>query len=258
MAATKDSREHPLANILINVLIPVLALSWLSKDPATQQMLGKAARPWHLGPVKALIIALALPLGYGIRHFLRTRKGNFFSVLGLVSVFLTGALTLYLWNPDGTVKPAAGPLFGLKEAAIPLALGAAVLFSQRTATPLLRVFLYNDTLFDIAAIERHVGERGHLDDYRSLLRRANRLFGGSFFLSAAINLGLSLFLFRSFQTQAPDALENYNAIVAKITGWSFVVVLAPVFAVLFLTLQRLVAGLRELTGLTDEQILLPR
>jgi hypothetical protein len=29
-------------------------------------MLGKAAKPWHLGPVKAIIIALTLPIGYGV------------------------------------------------------------------------------------------------------------------------------------------------------------------------------------------------
>ena len=173
MPDPKAKPEHPLANILINVLIPVMALGYLSKDPAVQQMLGKAVRPWHLGPAKALAIALALPLGYGIRHFLLTRKGNFFSALGLVSVLLTGGLTLYLWNPDGTVKPAAGVLFGVKEASIPLALGAAILLSQRTANPLLRVFLYNDTLFDIPAIERHIGERGEEPAYRALLRHAN-------------------------------------------------------------------------------------
>ena len=37
------AKEHPLANILINVLIPVLALSYLSKDPAIQEMLGHAS-----------------------------------------------------------------------------------------------------------------------------------------------------------------------------------------------------------------------
>ena len=33
-ADTKTHQEHPLANILINVLIPVFALGALSKDPS--------------------------------------------------------------------------------------------------------------------------------------------------------------------------------------------------------------------------------
>ena len=59
MADTKTHQEHPLANILINVLIPVLVLSYLSKDPALQEQLGKDAKPWHIGPIKALVVALA-------------------------------------------------------------------------------------------------------------------------------------------------------------------------------------------------------
>ena len=51
----KPAQDHPLANILINVIIPVLILSYLSKDPALQETLGKVARPWHIGPIKAMI-----------------------------------------------------------------------------------------------------------------------------------------------------------------------------------------------------------
>ena len=105
MSEKKSPQDHPLANILINVIIPVLILSYLSKDPELQERLGKVARPWQIGPLKAMILALALPLGYGVWHFIKTRKGNFFSALGLISVLLSGGLTLYLWNANGTVKP---------------------------------------------------------------------------------------------------------------------------------------------------------
>ena len=105
---TKQTKEHPLANILINVIVPVLILSYLSKDPDLQARLGKIAKPWHIGPLKAMILALVLPFGYGVWHYLKTRKGNFFSALGLISVLLSGGLTLYLWNQNGTVKSNAG------------------------------------------------------------------------------------------------------------------------------------------------------
>ncbi len=258
MADTKTHQEHPLANILINVLIPVLVLSYLSKDPALQEQLGKDAKPWHIGPIKALVVALALPLGYGIWHFIKTRKFNFFSGLGLFSVLLTGCLTVYLWNKDGTVKEHAGLLFGLKEAAIPLALGFAVFFSRRSTTPLLNVFLYNDSIFDIPKIEKRVDEKEETTAYGKLLDQANILFAGSFFLSSALNLLLALFFFRGFDRTAADALEVYNGIIGKLTGWGFAVIGIPLLVILYYTLQRLLKGLREITGYRDEELLLPR
>ncbi|MBK1827850.1 VC0807 family protein [Haloferula rosea] len=258
MADPKTHQEHPLANILINVLIPVMVLSYLSKDPALQEQMGKDAKLWHIGPIKALGVALALPLGYGVWHFVKTRKFNFFSGLGLFSVLLTGCLTLYLWNKDGTVKEHAGILFGLKEAAIPLALGFAVFFSRRSATPLLNVFLYNDSLFDIPKIEKQVEAKNGNAAYQKLLDQANALFAGSFFLSSALNLLLALFFFHGFDRTANDALEVYNGIIGKLTGWGFAVIGIPLLGILFLTLQRLLKGLREITGYKDDELLLPR
>ena len=257
-SVSQKPKDHPLANILINVIIPVLVLSYLSKDPAIQQQLGKEVRPWHIGPVYAMIAALALPFGYGIWAFIQTKKFNFFSGLGLFSVLLTGGLTLYLWNKDGTVKEHAGLLFGIKEGSIPLMLGIAVLASAKSATPLLNVFLYNDSIFDIPKIHRTVIDQGKDVPYHQLLRKATQLFAFSFFVSSLMNVGLALWFFRSFNHTAPDALEAYNAIVGRLTFWGFVVIGVPILAFLFFTLKYLLKGLRELTGLTDEQLMLPR
>jgi len=223
-----------------------------------QEMLGKHAKPWHLGPVKAIIIALALPIGYGVWWFAKTRKPNFFSGLGLASVALTGALTLYLWNKNGTVKPNAGLLFGIKEAMIPLILAVAILWSHRTTNPLIRLFLYNDSIFDIPKIEAKVAELGAEAGYARVLLGATWLFATSFLISSLLNLGLAQWFFHGFDATASDALEVYNGIVARITGWGFAVIGVPILIFLFFTLTRLLAGLRKLTGLEDKELLLPR
>jgi hypothetical protein len=258
MPEPKPKQEHPLANILVNVLIPVLILSFLSKDPALQAKLGKTAHFWHIGPLKAIVLALLLPLGYGIWHFIQTKKGNFFSVLGLISVALSGGLTLYLWNADGTVKPNAGFLFGVKEGLIPLVLAVAIWNSGRTENPMVRVFLYNDTIFDIPKIESKVAETATRSGYDSLLIGANRIFALSFVLSAVMNVGLAQWFFRGFNSLAPDALENYNAIIGKVQIAGFAAIGVPLMGILFLILNRLLKGLRELTGMTDDELMLPR
>ncbi|RYD29706.1 MAG: hypothetical protein EOP87_17860 [Verrucomicrobiaceae bacterium] len=255
---SQKPKDNPLANILINVIIPVLVLSYLSKDPEIQQKLGKEVRPWHIGPVYAMVIALALPFGYGIWSFIQTRKFNLFSAIGLFSVLLTGGLTLYLWNKDGTVKENAGLLFGLKEGSIPLMLGVAVLASARTATPLLNVFLYNDSIFDIPKIRKVIADLGKDAPYLQLLRRATQMFAFSFFVSSLMNVGLALWFFRGFDHTAAGALESYNAIVGRLTFWGFVVIGVPILAFLFFTLKFLLKGLRDLTGLGDDELMLPR
>jgi hypothetical protein len=251
-------QEHPLANILINVIIPVLVLSYLSKDPELQERLGKVAKPWHIGPVKAMVLALVLPLGYGVWFFIKTRKGNFFSALGLVSVLLSGGLTVYLWNQDGTVKPNAGLLFGIKEALIPLVLGVAILTSHRSASPLIRVFLYNDSIFDIPKIEKRVLEKSQQAEYDKLLLGATRLFAGSFFISSLMNLMLAQWFFLGFDSRAIDALEIYNAILGRVTWWGFAMIGIPILFFLFFTLKSLLRGLGRITGYSDEELLLPR
>lgn len=258
MAEAKPKQEHPLVNIFVNVLIPVMVLSYLSKDPDLMRKLGQEVKPWHLGPVKALTAALALPLGYGLWHFAKTRKMNFFSALGLVSVALTGGITVYLWNKDGTVKPNADLWFGLKEASIPFMLGLAVLGSHFTKQPLLRTFLYSDSIFNIRAIESEVRERAAGAEYDKLLLRATALFATSFFISTFLNLGLAMFFLHGFDHAAADAQEVFNAKIAKITGWGFAVIGVPMMGFLFLTLHQLTSGLRALTGLTDEDIMMPR
>ncbi len=258
MAAPQTTKEHPLANILLNVIVPVLILSYLSKDPDLQARLGKVARPWHIGPLWAMILALALPLGYGVWHYVKTRKGNFFSALGLISVLLSGGLTLYLWNANGTVKPNAGILFGVKEALIPLVLGVAILTSHRSTTPLIRVFLYNDSIFDIPKIEQRVDQISAQADYDKLLLGATRLFAASFFLSSLMNLGLAQWFFLGFDANAIDALETYNAIIARLTGWGFAVIGVPILIFLFFTLRSLLKGLGKLTGYKDDELMLPR
>ena len=258
MAEKKSAQEHPLANILINVLIPVLILSYLSKDPALQEQLGKIAKPWHIGPLKAMILALTLPVGYGIWHYVKNRKGNFFSALGLVSVVLSGGLTFYLWNANGTVKPNAGFLFGIKEALIPLVLGIAILTSHRSASPLIRVFLYNDSIFDIPKIEARIAEISVQGAYDRLLHDATKLFAASFFLSSLMNLGLAQWFFLGFDATAIDALEQYNAIIAKVTGWGFAVIGVPIVIFLIFTLSHLLKGLEKLTGFGNDELMCPR
>jgi hypothetical protein len=91
-----------------------------------------------------------------------------------------------------------------------------------------------------------------------LLLGATQLFAVSFFLSSLMNLALAQWFFLGFDASAVDALEKYNAIIARVTGWGFAVIGVPILFFLFFTLRRLLKGLGKLTGFSDDELMLPR
>ena len=242
-------QENAFANIIINVLVPVLILSYLSKE---------GDEFWHIGPVWAMIVALAIPIGYGLWHYFKYRKMNVFSLVGLFSVILTGAITIYLWSGGVSVRKNAALLFGIKEAIQPLVLGSLLLITHKMSKPLFNVFLYNDTIFDLSGIEDAIAKRGLKADHKKLLWKSTLLFFGSFLISSVANLCLAFYFLGDLDPLSADWRELYNNDVAKITGWGFVVIGVPILVVGGFILWYLVSGLKRLTGLETEMILQAR
>ena len=239
-------QENPFADIIINVLVPVLVLSYLSKE---------GDELWHVGPMWAMFVALAIPIGYGLWHYFKYRRMNVFSLVGLFSVVLTGAITIYLWSGDASVRKNAAFLFGIKEAVQPLVLGSLLLITHKMGKPLFNVFLFNDAIFDLVQIEAAIAERGTESDYKRLLWKATLVFFGAFLISSVLNLGLAFYFLGDLDPLSADWRELYNNDVGKITGWGFVVIGVPILVVGGCVLWYLVTGLKRLTGLETEMIL---
>ncbi|GAA5494664.1 hypothetical protein SAMN02745181_3054 [Rubritalea squalenifaciens DSM 18772] len=248
MAQAQKDQENPLLNILINVLAPVLILSHCSKE------VGKF---YHIGPVWAMTAALALPLGYGIWHFINHKKLNIFSCVGLGAILLTGLITIYLWSSEAA-KPHVALIFGLKEAIQPLLLGSLFLITHRTPSPLFRTFIYNESIFDIRNIEKVIAEKESHPDYEALIWKSTLLFFGSFCISAILNMGLAYYFLGDLTPSTPDWKEVYNSKVAQITGWGFLVIGAPLMLVGGYILFTMIGGLKKLTGLDTDRLMVPR
>jgi intracellular septation protein A len=225
--APAEKQENLLINLLCNVAAPALILAKLSSED-------------RLGPVWSLVVALSLPLGYGTWDLVTRRKWNFFSILGVVSVLLTGGL--------GLMK-VDGFWFAVKEAAIPAIFGVAVIGSLRTRTPLVRTFLYNDKVLDTGKVQAVLVERGHVRTFEKLLVRATVLLAAAFFVSAVLNFVLARILLRS-----PSGTPEFNAELGKMTALSWPVIVLPSMAMTIGALWYLLAGIRRLTGLTLEEI----
>lgn len=243
MTKRKDD-ENPLLNIFVNVLLPIVALSQLSKS---------GDKSWHIGPEYGMAVAVAFPFIYGVVFFFKNKKFNFYSVLGIISVLLTGFITIHVWNEDGSIKENADLLFAIKEAAIPLMLGAAMLYSHRTKNPLIDVFFLNPDVFDITKIEETAKEKNTYNDYLAFRLKLTWMFASSFLLSSLLNFILAMYLLKDANDK-----ESYNLAVGKVMGYGYLVIGIPLMIIMVGCLIYLMKTISRITGLTKEEFMMPK
>ena len=228
-AASKSEspkRENPLYNIGFNILIPILLLSkgsdWFGFSASTN-----------------LIVSLAFPVSYGIYDFVTRKKFNFVSVIGFVSVLLTGGIGL-LRLPTEWIA--------IKEAAIPLTIGIAILISSRSKYPLIKVFLMNPEVVEVEKIQTRLKERNNQEAFEKLLKKSTWWVAASMLLSAILN-----FVLAKIVVTSPSGTEAFNAELARMTGLSYIVILIPSMAVFIYAAMILFKGIKNLTGLEMEE-----
>ena len=227
--------ENPLANLLLNVLIPVVILSNLS---------GTGGLP-QLGPKGALVAALVFPIGYQVYDYYVRRKWNLFSLIGFVSVLLTGGLGLMTMSAQ---------VFAWKEAAVPLILAGLIYFSHKGRRPLVRTLLLNPDLLDMPKVEAAVARSGNGAGFERLLWTSTLLLTGTMLLSAVLNYFLAMYFLGD---KVPGSAE-FTAAIGSQTGWGYLVVGLPSMGMMGFSLWRLFKGLKGLTGLETEEMMLPR
>lgn len=220
--------SSPLLELTVTLLIPSLILMKLSGAD-------------HLGPVNALLAALAFPLGWGAREYLRQRKFNFFATLGFISVLLTGGIGLLQLDPQW---------LAVKEAAIPATLGLAVAISTFTRYPLVRVVLYSPAIMQVERIQATLDARGTRAAFDAKLIHATWMLAGSFLFSAVMNYFLASWVV----TSAPGT-EAFNEELGRLTLLSYPVIALPSMLIMMGALFYLARALRQLAGLGLADIL---
>jgi hypothetical protein len=231
MAEEKDKpepRESVLLSLGINIAIPAAILM-------------KASGEGALGPVGGLLVALAFPLGYGAWDFARRREWNIISILGFVSVLLTGGIGLLQLDPKW---------IAVKEAAVPGLIGVAVLLSLRTRFPIVRTFLYNEKIIRVREVDEALAQRGNQKAFERTLVHASWMLAASFFVSSALNFVLAKMIVRS-----PPGTTAFNEELGRLTALSYPVIVVPSMIIMMAALWYLFHRIKLLTELDLEQIL---
>jgi hypothetical protein len=181
------------------------------------------------------LLALAFPIGWGMWDGWRRRRLNWLSVLGIVSTLLTGGIGLLRLDAQW---------LAVKEALVPGLIGVAVLVSNWTRWPLIRILVFNPDLFDVDRIQRALVERRTAVHFELRLRQATRLLSGTFFFSSAANYVLA----RAVVTSAAGT-EAFNQELGRLTLLSYPVIALPSMAMMMGLLYWLARSAKALTGL---------
>ena len=241
-SAKTEPRENLFLNLIFNFGLPIIILrkanDWIGD--LLIQWLDVPAES-KLVPSILLGLALLFPFFYGAYDLLKRKKWNFFSILGIISVLLTGGIGLI---PGGTVN-----MFAIKEAAIPAIIGLITLFTLRTKKPLVELLLYNPQVFDVEKIEKELKIRDTKSEFKKLLTKCTWLLAGTFLLSAILNYYLS----KAIVVTEPFVDANaFNDEIGEMMTWSYLVIIAPCMFVAGYAIWALIKGIKALTGLNME------
>jgi len=234
--STPPKKENTFLNLGFNILLPILILNK-----------GKAWFGTQLEPffenvaIGVLLIAVAFPVGYFIYDYFKRSKYNIFSILGLISVLLTGGIGILNIPTEW---------FAIKEAAIPFLLGIAVVVSLKTPYPLIRTLLYNPEIMNVERVQAALIEHKAEKDFEKLLANCTWLLAASFLLSAVLN-----FILARWIVVSPSGTDAFNAEVSKMMAWSWIVIAVPSIVIMMVALFKLMGGIKRMTGLELEQVL---
>ena len=219
--ASRKPNHGFFSNLLFNIVIPTLILTKASGDDM-------------LGPTLGVVVALAFPVAYGLWDLKAAGKVNAFSILGIISVLLTGGISLLKLPPE---------YIAIKEAAIPAVIGIAVLFTVNTRFSLVRLIILNDDVLDVERLQALIEQRGEQRNFDRHLAVANKIVAASFFLSAMLNYGLARYLVTS-----PAGTAEYNEQLGTMTAMSYPVIVLPSMLVLGAAIWYLFKQIKQTTG----------
>lgn len=221
----KQKKENQFVNILLNIVIPTIILIKFSTSE-------------FLGPIWGLVVALSFPIGYGIADFIRTRDYNFFSIIGMGSIFLTGGIAL-LQIPSQWLA--------VKEAGVPLLIGLVILLF-RHKYPFVEKLLHE--AIDYEKVHKDLKEKNLLEAFHKRIDKGTYLVVSSFLLSSVLNYMLAITL-----VTAQPGTEEFTAQLGKMTALSFPVIALPSLIVLTAAMFYIIIGITKLTGFDLESIM---
>lgn len=229
METNETKKKEPLLlNILLNIVLPVLIMTKLNTNE-------------YLGPMYSLIVALCFPVFYGVYDFVVRKNLNFISMIGFISILLTGVFGLFELSPMW---------IAVKEAAVPFAIGVFILATMNSKYPLVEKLLYNDNFIRVDEINTILKVKNKEGEFKKVMKNATYLIALSSLVSSILNFVLARIILVS-----EPGTEEYIAEIGRMTALGYIVIALPSAAILFTALIYLFKQISKLTGLKLEEMI---
>ncbi len=216
------SKPNPLLEIGVTIILPAVVLMKFSSEDS-------------LGPLRALLLGLAFPLGWGLWDGWRRRKLSWLAVLGVVSTLLTGGLGLLALDAKW---------LAVKEATIPTLIGVVMLGSIWTRTPLIHLLVFNASLFDVERINSALVAKGNATAFEKRLRQGTIMLAATFLFSAVAN-----YLLARWVVTSPAGTEAFNQELGRLTLLSYPIIAIPSMLMMMGLMFWLAREAKALTGM---------
>jgi hypothetical protein len=229
-------QENMFLNLGFNLILPIMILNkgerWFG-DFMIKYFDNVAAG--------VMLVAMGFPVAYFIYDYIKRTKFNLLSIIGLLSVLLTGMF--------GVLKLPV-EWFAIKEAAIPLILGLGVIASNFTRNSFFKALIMNPDICDVPRIENELRAHNSESAFARLIQRCNWIMAASFLISSVLN-----YVIADWIVISPTGTDAFNGEVAKMMGISWIAIAIPSMALMLFAFWILFSGVRKLTGLKLEDVL---
>ena len=127
---------------------------------------------------------------------------------------------------------------------MPSLIGLVILASTWTRTPLIRMLVFNASLFDVDRITQALQSRGNTPAFETRLRQGTILLAGTFFFSAVAN-----FILTRWVVHSPAGTVAFNEELGRLTLLSYPIIALPCTAMMMGLMWWLAREAKQLTGL---------
>ena len=231
VSSSPHQEPNPIAELVLTVVLPSLVLDYLS-DPV------------RLGPFWALVVSLVFPLAFGGWCWWKKMGWNALSILGLVTVLLSGGL--------GLLKLDAF-WFATKESAMPVMLGLAFPVSHRWGRPLINSLIMQAHLLNMQSLGKALLDGARRTAFDAALLKASWGMGFGMIGSAVANFFLALHLLGG---KAPGS-EAFVKGIGTLNWASVLVIGVPLMGVMMIVFHWLVREIQQITGLEKADLMNP-